>query len=185
MRLFVALNFPTALRQGLWEATTPLRTLDLPVKWVEPAGLHLTLKFLGEVADGRLEELGGALADAARGVRPVAVTVAGFGAFPDPSRPAVIWAGVHQDPALELLQHAVERCFGPLGFPPDGRPFRPHVTLGRVREGVRRAAFADLDRHLNALRWSESVLIESVDLVRSTTGPKGAVYEGLRYGRLS
>ena len=185
MRLFVALNFPAALRQGLWDGAAPLRALDLPVRWVSPEGIHLTLKFLGEVAEGRLDEMSGALERAVRGVRPFTVAVEGFGAFRGPARPSVIWAGVGADPALELLQHAVERAFGPLGFPPDGRPFRPHVTLGRVRRDARTGAFADLERHLAMLTWSDAVVVDSADLMRSTTGPKGAVYEELRHGRLS
>jgi len=185
VRAFIALNFPPALREDLGKAVAPLRALDLPVRWVEAGGLHLTLKFLGDVPDARLDELNGALQQVVLGARPVTVTFEGFGAFPDVRRPSVIWAGVVSDPALELLQHSVEKAFGPLGFPPDGRPFRPHVTLARARRDARPAAFPGLAAGLEALTWSETVMVSSVDLMRSTTGPGGAVYEELGRGRLS
>ena len=185
MRAFVALNFPAELREGLWSAAAPLRALDLPVRWVAARNLHLTLKFLGEVAEERRDELAAALDVAVAGVRSLPVQVDGFGAFPDPRRPAVIWAGVASDPALELLQHGVERAFGPLGFPPEGRPFRPHVTLGRTRREARAAAFVPLADALGALTWSETVTVSRVNLMRSVTGPGGAGYEEIGHGRLS
>lgn len=177
----MAVNFPAALREGLWTAVAPLRALDLPVRWVPASGYHLTLKFLGDVPETRIEELGGALEHAVRGARPLPVTVEGFGAFPHPSRASVIWAGVVTEPALELLQHGVEQAFGPLGFPPEGRPFRPHVTIGRARRDARPPALDSLD----GLPWSDTATVGTVELMRSTTGPGGAVYEELRHGRLS
>lgn len=185
MRLFVAVNFPADLCERLWSAALPLREMDLPVRWIGAAGMHLTLKFLGEVDDGRLPELTDALERAVVQVRPLPVTIQGFGAFPTPARPTLVWAGIVPEPALELLQHGVERAFSPLGFPPDGRPFRPHVTLGRVRRDAPRGAFRGLDRALKSLGWSETVVVDRIALMRSTTGQRGAVYEELRNGRLS
>lgn len=188
MRLFVAVNFPATLRAGLWEATEPLRAMHLPVRWVAPDGMHLTLKFLGETDEQRLGELGDALDRAVAGVRSMPVTVQGFGAFPNAAHPSVIWAGVVTDPALELLQHGVEQAFGPLGFPPEGRPFRPHVTLGRLGRSRRdspQGAFRVLEETLDALVWSETAEVTSVELMKSTTMKGGAVYEEVRHGRLS
>ena len=105
MRLFVAINFPESLRQGLWSATESLRSAALPVRWVQPERMHLTLKFLGEVAADRQDELADALGRVAGSCRAVTVTVAEFGAFPDARRPRVLWAGVSPEPGLELLQH--------------------------------------------------------------------------------
>lgn len=185
MRLFVAVNFPATLRARLWEATEPLRALQLPVRWVAQDGMHLTLKFLGETEEQRLGELGDALDRAVAGVRSMPVTVEGFGAFPNVTHPSVIWAGVVSDPALELLQHGVEQAFGPLGFPPEGRPFRPHVTLGRSRRDSPRGAFRVLEETLDTLVWSETAGVTSVELMKSTSMKGGAVYEEVRHGRLS
>jgi 2'-5' RNA ligase len=189
VRLFVALNFPGELRDALWRAAAPLRDLDLPVKWVGPDGIHLTLKFLGEVPDEREGEIRAALARAAGDVagapRPLTIDVRGFGAFPSPARPRVFWAGIEPTPALELLQHRVERELGPLGFPTEARAFRPHVTLGRAARDARPAAFARAGAALAALSHEGSAVVDTVDLMQSTLRPGGAAYQVRHRERLS
>ena len=185
MRAFVALNLPDVTRQAVWSAIGPLRDLSLPVKWVRPDGIHLTLKFLGEIAEARQPEVIAALRRAADGTRPLPLAIEGFGAFPDPARARVLWAGVAPDPGLELLQHAIEREFTPLGFPTEARTFRPHVTLGRAQRDARPAAFRGLEAALAALSFAETVVIERVDLMRSTLQSGGAVYEVVHHERLS
>ncbi len=100
-------------------------------------------------------------------------------------RPRVVWAGIAPDPALELLQHGVEREFGPLGFPPEGRAFRPHLTLGRAGREARARDFEGLEGALGALRFEETVLVETLDLMRSTLERGGAVYQVIHRERLS
>ena len=177
MRLFVALNFPERVRQALWEAAAPLRDLGLPVKWVRPEGIHLTLKFLGEVAGETEAELAPALGRAAAGARALTLALGEFGAFPDLQRPRVVWSGIAPDPALELLQHRVEQEFAPLGFPTEARAFRPHVTLGRAAREAGPRDFAGLEAALTGLQFQETALVESVDLMQSTLQSGGAVYQ--------
>lgn len=185
MRLFVAINFPVAIRQGLWTATAALRAGALPVRWVKPEAMHVTLKFLGEVAADRQPELCVALRRAAAASRAVTVTIAEFGAFPDARRPRVLWVGVSPEPGLELLQHHVEQAFGPLGFPPEGRPFRPHLTLARAERDARAAAFGDLAGLLERAAFEETVTIASVELMRSVPARGGAEYQPVSSERLS
>lgn len=177
MRAFVALNLPPAVREALWAATAPLRDRGFPVKWVRGDGIHLTLKFLGEVADEREAELVAALGRAAQGARALPLAVGGFGVFPDFRRPRVVWAGVAPEPGLELLQHGVEQEFSPLGFPTEARPFRPHVTLGRAARDARVGDLAELEPALGRLRFAETALVTSVDLMQSTLQQAGAVYQ--------
>lgn len=184
MRAFVALPLPDATRRALWAAAAPLRALDLPVKWVGADGLHLTLKFLGETDDARAPELADALRRAAAGARALPLEISGCGAFPDAERPRVVWAGVSAEPALELLQHAVEREFAPLGFPTEARPFRPHLTLGRTRKDARPGAFRPLAASLAGVAFAETVVIEQVELLRSALQPTGAVYHLVHRERL-
>jgi 2'-5' RNA ligase len=167
-----------------------VRDRELPVKWVRPDGVHLTLKFLGDVEDGQEPALRAALAAAAGlGSEPRGVTVhiEGFGVFPDFHRPRVVWAGVAPDPALELLQHNVEQAFAPLGFPTEGRAFRPHVTLGRAARDARPRDFAGLDAGLAGLAFAETVMVSHLDLMQSTlqSGGGGAVYQVKHRERLS
>ena len=185
MKLFVAVNLPDGVRRALWQATAPLRDAEYPVQWVRPEGIHLTLKFLGEVEAAREPELRGALSRAVAGARAVPLAVRGFGVFPDMSRPRVIWTGLEPDPALELLQHGVEREFGPLGFPPEGRPFRPHLTLGRAARDARPRDFGGLGKALDRLRYEETVLVSSVDLMESLAEGRGRGYEVRHSERLS
>ncbi|PYP33432.1 MAG: RNA 2',3'-cyclic phosphodiesterase [Gemmatimonadetes bacterium] len=177
LRVFLALNLPEATRQALWRAAAPLRDLGFPIRWVRPEGIHLTLKFLGEVAEQRDAELVAALARAARGARALPLTLGGFGAFPDFQRPRVVWAGVAPDPSLELLQNQIEEVFAPLGFPTEARPFRPHLTLGRAGREGRSRDFARLEAALGLLEFAETVLVGSVDLMQSTLQSGGAVYQ--------
>jgi 2'-5' RNA ligase len=184
------LNFPQAVRQELWEALAPLRRRreQLPVKWVRPENIHLSLKFLGDVDDTREPELTRALQQAAgtRGAeRPLTVEVTGFGVFPDYHRPHVLWAGVTPEPALELLQHAVEQAFAPLGFPTEARAFRPHVTLGRATRDARPRDFAGLEEILVGTEFAAIVSIDQVDLMQSMLQKDGPVYQVKHHERLS
>jgi RNA 2',3'-cyclic 3'-phosphodiesterase len=185
VRLFIALTPPPEVQRTVWEAFRPLRARDLPVKWVSPEGVHVTLKFLGEVGDERRDELIAALAAAAVGTRPIPLAVRGAGVFPDTERPRVFWAGVQPDGALELLADSVERSFAALGFPTEGRPFRPHLTVGRARRNARPRDFSGMDRMLEGVVVAAEAVLETVDLVRSTPGPEGSVYHTVHRERLS
>src|SRR2546425_11953246 len=99
VRAFVALNLPDQVRHELWDALAPLRQRreKLPVKWVRPENIHLSLKFLGDVEETRVLELAAALkrpVGTRAEPRPVTLQITGFGVFPDYHRPHVLWAGV-------------------------------------------------------------------------------------------
>lgn len=185
MRLFIALTPPAEVQRAVWEAFRPLRAHELPVKWVAPEGVHLTLKFLGEVDDERRDDLVATLGAAAAGTHPLALTVRGAGAFPDLERPRVFWAGVEPDAALELLADHVERGFAPLGFPTEARAFRPHLTLGRAMRNARPRDFAGVDRLLSRLVVGAVAVLDGIDLIQSTPGPEGSVYHTVHRERLS
>jgi len=185
VRLFVALTPPPDVQQAVWEAFAPLRARSYPVKWVSPDGIHITLKFLGEVAEARQPELVGALAKAVAGARTVTMVVSGAGAFPDPQRPRVLWAGVAPDPAIELLADRVERVFAPLGFPTEARAFRPHLTLGRVARHAHPRDFAGMAGTLEGLPVEASAVVDGVELMNSVLRPGGAGYERVHRERLS
>jgi 2'-5' RNA ligase len=157
-----------------------VRERGLPVKWVRPEGLHLTLKFLGDVGEASQPNLRAALGQVASGgeARPVSLHIEGFGVFPDYRRPRIVWAGVSPDPALELLQHRVEQVFAPLGFPTEARPFRPHVTLGR-------GDLTGIESSLAAVAFTATTIVPDLDLMQSTLQSGGAVYEVKHRERLS
>ena len=137
MRLFAAVPLPSPARDEVAGMLERLRARELPVRWVAGEGLHLTLKFYGEVAPERLDVIAEAVREAGVGAEALPLRLTELGAFPGPGRARVLWVGIEAPPALELLQDRLERRSEAIGFPPEGVPFRPHVTLGRVREGHR------------------------------------------------
>jgi 2'-5' RNA ligase len=182
-RLFVALDPPDPVRRRLAAMQAELRRLAGrhadEVRWAAPEGIHLTLQFLGAVPEERVPALKEAVGGAAAGSRPLALEVKGAGGFPSARRPRVVWAGVEGDrPALAELVADLGRRLAPLGFTPDERPFSPHLTLGRAREGrgapglggaLARASASD------PVPWRADALV----LVRSHLSPAGARYEAL------
>jgi len=185
VRLFIALNFPESVRRDLWKAIAPLRDSRLPVKWVRPEGIHLTLKFLGETASETELRVRSGLSRAARGVRPLALTLEGFGAFPRISAPRVIWIGLTAEQSLERLQHQIECEIAPLGFPTEPRAFHPHVTLARAERESRAGDFAGMEAGLGRVSFSQSIVVETVDLMQSTLQRGGAVYQVRHSERLA
>jgi len=172
----VAINLPEALRRDLWQAAAPLREPDYPVRWVPAELIHLTVRFLGEVPGSRLGALASALRAATLGVGPFDLAIGTFGVFPNRRRPRVVWVGCEPLPSLELLHHRVESELAARGFAPAGRPFRPHLTLGRARRDAPRSAWEGFIDRLDRLPFAGTVPVTSVDLMESRTGANGPRY---------
>jgi RNA 2',3'-cyclic 3'-phosphodiesterase len=137
MRLFIALELPSAIRNELATVQTHMRSDKQPVRWVDPASMHLTLQFLGEAPVSMLAPLKAGLARLA--APEFQLQLAGLGAFPHVYRPEVIWVGLAGDTAaLAALQATVLGVTAPLGFVANRQSFRPHLTLGRVHESANR-----------------------------------------------
>jgi 2'-5' RNA ligase len=136
VRCFVAVDLPAAVRDAIGDAQARLRAAGprAEIGWIDPAKMHLTLKFLGEVDETQRDAIEAALAGVAGRHAPFALTGGGAGSFPGPSRPRVLWTGLTAGlREIGLLAADVELACTPLGFPLEARPFRGHVTLGRVR----------------------------------------------------
>jgi 2'-5' RNA ligase len=133
MRLFAAIPMPDPAREALLDLLAKLEHTGWPVRWVGENSLHLTVKFYGEVPEEDMARLGNGLAAAVRGTPVLPMQLNGVNAFPALRHPRVIWAAVDAPPALELMQHRVEQAAAAVGFPPEGKPFRPHITLGRLK----------------------------------------------------
>jgi 2'-5' RNA ligase len=151
-------------------------------KWVAPQSIHLTLKFLGDIADSRVQPIGQALERACAGVQPFAISLTDMGCFPNPQRPRVIWVGVggELEPLMQL-QRAVEAEVNPLGFEPERRGFTPHLTLARIRDRARPSERLELGQLLSKVKVDTSVTmtVQELSLMRSELRPSGAVYTRL------
>jgi 2'-5' RNA ligase len=184
VRSFVAVNIPSALREEIGGFFADLRTRVRGVRWVAPDNLHLTLKFLGEVERTRLPEVEEALEASRAGRGPFPVTLTGTGVFPPRGRPRVVWLDVTEGgPELTALQGGVERALAPLGFPPEGRPFTPHLTVGRVKDPRHASALLTALEDVKERLWG-GFTASTLDLVRSELFPTGARYSILREIRL-
>ncbi len=172
MRLFAAIPIAEPVRDQLDRLIRRLERRAWPIRWTRTDAFHLTLKFYGEVAEARLHEISAALESAALGTGVLPMALSGTGAFPAWSRPRVLWLGLEAPPALELLQHRVETASASLGFPVEGSPFTPHITLGRLKDGARlpTAALSDLQ----GIALAGSFLADALVLYESRVGPQGA-----------
>jgi 2'-5' RNA ligase len=174
MRLFIAVPLPPHAQHEAGRLVRDLRSRDWPVRWVKDDGLHVTLKFFGEVTSERVEPIEEMLQFATQGMHPITLATLGGGAFPTRERPRVLRLELDADPELELLQDRLERAGEAIGFAPEGRPFRPHVTLGRVREGDRLPAGAM--EYLEALPHGTPFLADRVVLFESRLSRSGPLY---------
>jgi len=172
LRLFVAIDLPAPITRALAAHTAPLR-VDRAVRWVAPESLHLTLKFLGDTPEERVPEVIGALEEATGAHGPLDLVIGGFGTFPHRGPARVLWVGVDGDlDGLAALAAAVERSLAPLGWPPEERPFTPHVTLGRARKGSPRRAVHALTDLGEVGRFTAEALVLFASELKST----GAVH---------
>ena len=183
LRTFIALPLPAEWIALLEEVIDHLDSAASGgVRWVRPSGIHLTLKFLGAtdpaltpgILDGLLESVGGASAPA--------LSLSGLGSFPNRNNPRVIWAGVSGDmETLADLQQRVEALAVGLGWDAERRPFRPHLTIGRVRDRISAAERKRLVAAISncAVPRLASWRPDAVRLYKSELTPRGAIYTNL------
>ena len=178
MRLFVALEIPSAVRDNLAALIRDMRAVAPQPKWVRPENLHITLKFIGEVAPARVEAIRTALATVRSG-QPVELHFRGTGFFPGEKRPRVFWVGIEASPNLSSIASAIDEHLEKLAIPREQRPFSPHLTLARfeppgISEKLRGAIRENAARDFGALHTCEFHLIES------KLKPTGAEYTTLQ-----
>jgi len=185
VRVFVAIDLPETAKEALREAVADLQdSVPEGIRWVRPEGIHLTLKFLGDVSTARAGDIQEAMERAAREFGPggFRLALSGLGVFPNPREPRVLWAGVSGDiEALEHLQSLVDGCLEGAGFARERRPVRPHLTLGRVRDQVvpeERRRIGQAMRQASPPREVEWQVGE-IHLIRSTLTSGGAIYDSI------
>jgi len=183
LRAFIAIELPTAITEVLVQAERALQTqCRAGVKWVPAQNMHLTLKFLGDVTLSQMPEVVAAVEHEAMATHPLHLAVATFGAFPNPSQPRVIWAGLAGDiEDLSSLAGRIDVRLRQMGFPLDTRPFAPHLTIGRVRQEVPVVDRRALGYAVAALPVAPGLefLADSVHVVKSELRPEGAEYTRL------
>ena len=179
-RIFVAITLPERTGDAIAEATAAMAESRREVAWVRASALHLTAKFIGECPEDQMAGIASAIRSVARQVEPVTdLSLGEVGAFPNFRRPRIVWLGVSPPHALDRLTGQLERTLVLEGVRAESRPFRAHLTLGRVRRPLSSEAARELEAAARQVlgRWPLSV--SALELMRSDHAPGGSVYTRL------
>ena len=183
IRSFIAIELPDPVKASLSSLEDRLRPAEHPyVKWVDPQSIHLTLKFLGNIAQDRVPQIIEAIVQASQGISPFQIQIGGLGVFPNLQRPRVIWVAIKGEvEKLAMLQTGIEQAFVPLGFAPESRSFSPHLTLGRLRERASPGERRSIGELMMATEFESGPAMEvkEISLMRSKLTPSGAIYSRL------
>jgi 2'-5' RNA ligase len=187
MRLFFALELLPAIAEALDAAIAPLRAVEPGLDWATPDKLHLTMKFIGDADEEGAKRLAGVADAVAARHHPFEMALEKVGAFPNFRRARVVWMGVEHEPRLELLHHDLEVACGDLGYEVEGRAFRPHITLARVRSPLPLDRARPLARAARGVTFAATSDVSRLTLFESALAPTGArhrrVHAALLNGR--
>ena len=178
MRLFLAINLEPDVRRAIFDATAPLRAAAPSLGWVDETRLHLTLKFLGDQSEDIVAPLSDSVSRVADRHKQFSMQLGEIGAFPNFRRARVVWMGIGREPRLELLHHDLELACETHGLDIEGRAFRPHLTLARVKDRTELEELRRLSRASKKVDFEGESAVTSIDLMRSTLGA-AAKYERL------
>jgi 2'-5' RNA ligase len=180
IRSFIAIELPEEAKEGLARLKKELeRDEHKFVKWVNPRGIHLTLKFLGNIPSKQVAEITEAIEGAVQGISPFHLEIGGLGAFPSLRQARVFWVGIGGEmDKLSRLQQNIDSALAAVRFAKEERSFVPHLTLARIRQGaspLEKRSFGEL---VGSTIFEDKyhVKVESISLMRSQLTPAGAIY---------
>jgi len=178
LRLFIAIELTSEIRGALIAFLNELRGIVPQAKWVRAENLHVTLKFLGEVEKVKLQAIHQALSTI-RSAAPVGLEFRGLGFFPNEKRPRVFWLGMEASSNLNVLVRGIDDGMHKLSFPPEDRPFRPHLTLARFQPPVMPSKLGSAVKEYSARNFG-SLTAREFHLIESGLKPSGAEYTTLQ-----
>jgi 2'-5' RNA ligase len=189
IRSFIAVELPAALKAVLGKYKDEMAPASREfVKWVSPDGIHVTLKFLGNINSGLVDKITLSIEQACTGMAPFMLETDIMGGFPNLKQPRVLWLGMHGDvDKMRLLQTRIDDRLVALGFEKEKREFTPHITLARIREKAGssdRLKFGALLTGRSA-GFKHMIQVEGVNLMQSRLQPGGSVYTRLASVKLS
>ena len=175
MRSFIAIELPDIVKAALLSLQQELKTSGADVRWVRPEGVHLTLKFLGNIEDKIVDRVVEKLKGTCRKFQPFNCEIRGVGVFPGIRSPRVLWVGIDAHETLASIQQEIDTGMSSLGFERENRKFTPHLTLGRFRSSEGKMALMD---RMEAYKDRRIGLIDinHISFMRSDLGPAGAKY---------
>jgi len=179
IRAFIAVDLDDPVIEKVCNVVAILKSRITEIRWLRKENLHLTLKFLGNIAESQVEPITAALRHPLGLFSPCTISAKGLGVFPDFRRPKILWVGLTGDQLVQLAAE-IESALMPLGFTPENRAFTPHLTIGRWREGSRPAK--NLRQEIDSLNDFEfgACAVRQIVLFQSVLKPEGASYSELR-----
>lgn len=135
IRTFISINLPEDIKREILSLQSRLKVHGGHIGWVKPDAIHLTLKFLGDIDEKKIPEIEAATREATKGFDTFYLRILGLGVFPSLKRPRIIWLGVNEEgDSLARLQSKIEDEIARIGPPREEREFKPHLTIGRVKD---------------------------------------------------
>ena len=183
MRLFVAVDIPSDIKDALHKEAMRLKGRGIRASYPSKESYHITLKFLGEVEEGKVPNIVSALKGWSGSVEPFRVRIKNKGVFPGLAQPRVVWCGVELTDELAKVQSLVEESMASLGFPKEKRDFHPHITLGRLKR-LSPGERGFIRSFCGEERLYGEFVVDNIVLYRSILRPEGARYAKLEIIRL-
>ena len=180
IRTFIAFALPDHIKSALGRVQEGLKARGVKVRWVRLPGIHLTLKFLGDIEVDLVDPVAAKMTDAARGIGPLLLGAKGIGVFPNIRRPRVIWAGLDGDLGqLGDLQRNIDAALSEIGFAREKRSFKGHLTLGRFKGRMDSRQVARALEEFSGFE-TQTFTAQHLVLFKSQLEPTGAVYSQLK-----
>lgn len=179
LRTFIAVDLPNDIHNALQELQNNLKDSMPDVRWTKYGNIHLTLKFLGDVELSRIEKISKSIQYIADGYSQFNIGLAKVGAFPSSRKPSIIWVGIEEgSEKVAEIAGRIESSMEKLGFPMEKRPFKPHLTIGRVRE-LNHPAIMAKSLENNEIGKIGEFRVEKISLIKSQLDPSGSIYTTL------
>ncbi|MBU1912010.1 MAG: RNA 2',3'-cyclic phosphodiesterase [Candidatus Omnitrophica bacterium] len=176
MRAFIAVEIDSQTKQKISDLVSCLKKTGPDAKWITEDQMHLTLKFLGNIGEDKVQKISEALSAISDSFKSLKIGFSNIGAFPNLNHPRVIWLGIDEGRgSLEILNGKIEASLEKSGFARENREFNPHLTLARIRSSKNISNLIKLIGEKNLTPVGE-ILIDKLSLFQSTLSPKGAVY---------
>ncbi len=187
MRTFIAIELPAEIKDCLSRLQQDLKAAQADVKWVQPQNIHLTLKFLGEIDEKKLDKISGIIEDTCEKKDKFHVCISSLGAFPKTESPRVIWVGIDTgDKEIKQMAKELEQNLAKIGIPKEDRPFSSHITIGRMRTPLNRERLVQGLKNKAGLGGQNlEFYVSKITLFKSTLTPKGPIYEALKEASLT
>ena len=183
VRSFVAIELPRNVKKGLEQIEYQVKQGGYTgIKWVNPEGIHVTLKFLGNISSEQIIEISKGLEETTQEVSPFHLEIAGLGAFPNLRQPRVLWIAISGEVAkLSRLQQKIDSLLASCGFPKESRPFVPHLTLARLKDSMSPEERKKIGTFIKSLKLEAGFPFdaEAASLMKSQLTPTGAIYSCL------